>query len=220
MGPEPGAAAKVDLLEIRGAAEPRNGAVGAAVIVSAAAHCDTLGRRNWKLAMTEIRSEHPGDVTAIRVVNERAFGSPGEAELVEKLRSANKAVVSLVAQRGDQVVGHILFSPITVANAPGSFRGVGLAPMSVLPEFQDSGIGSRLVREGLVACRQAGYDIVVVLGHINYYPRFGFARAKDYGLDNEYDAADAFMVLELNGGALKRVSGLVKFAPEFQEAGC
>ena len=170
--------------------------------------------------MTEIRPEHPDDVAAIRDVNERAFGSPGEAELVDKLRAANKAVVSLVAQRGDQVVGHILFSPITVTNAPGSFRGVGLAPMSVLPEFQNTGIGSRLVREGLVACQQAGYDVVVVLGHVDYYPRFGFATAKDYGLDNEYDAADAFMVLELRKGALEGINGLVKFAPEFHEAGC
>ena len=170
--------------------------------------------------MTEIRSEHPDDVAAIRNVNERAFGSPGEAELVDMLRAANKVAVSLVAQRDDQVVGHILFSPITVANAPGSCRGVGLAPMSVLPEFQNTGIGSRLVREGLVACRQAGYEVVVVLGHINYYPRFGFARAKDFGLDNEYEAVDAFMALELNKGALKEISGLVKFAPEFQEAGC
>ena len=169
--------------------------------------------------MTEIRPEHPGDVAAIRHINERAFGSSGEADLVDKLRAANKAVVSLVAQRDHQVVGHILFSPITVTSAPGAFRGVGLAPVSVLPEFQNMGIGSRLVREGLAACQQAGYDVAVVLGHVDYYPRFGFARARDYGLDNEYEAGDAFMVLELRSGALKGIRGLVKFAPEFQEAG-
>ena len=101
----------------------------APLIVTARGSFGTLGRRKSKRAMTEIRSEHPDDVAAIRHVNERAFGSPGEAELVDKLRAANKAVVSLVAQRGDQVVGHILFSPITVTNAPGSFRGVGLAPV-------------------------------------------------------------------------------------------
>jgi putative acetyltransferase len=166
--------------------------------------------------MIEIRAETPDDVAAIWNVNERAFGAPVEARLVDKLRAAHKAVVSLVARHGDLIVGHILFSPISVTNAPASFRGVGLAPMSVLPEFQNKGIGSRLVRAGLAACRQAGYDIVVVLGHVHYYPRFGFAKAQDYGLANEYDAVEAFMVLELKKGVLKTISGLVKFAPEFQ----
>ena len=170
--------------------------------------------------MIEIRPETPDDIPAIRDVNERAFGAPAEAHLVDRLRAANKAVVSLVAQHGDQVVGHILFSPISVTNSPTTFRGVGLAPMSVLPEFQKTGIGSRLVRDGLAACQRAGYDIVVVLGHVHYYPRFGFSRAKDYGLDNEYKALDAFMVLELKKGVLPTIRGLVQFAAEFQEAGC
>jgi putative acetyltransferase len=170
--------------------------------------------------MTIIRPERAEDVGEIRVVNERAFGERTEAKLVDTLRLANKVAVSLVAQSDDQVVGHILFSPITIANAPQDIRGVGLAPMSVLPEFQNGGIGSRLVREGLAACHRAGHDIVVVLGHINYYPRFGFVRAKDVGLDNEYNEADAFMVLELKEGALKGIAGLVKFAPEFRDVGC
>jgi putative acetyltransferase len=170
--------------------------------------------------LIDIRPETPADIPAIRVVNERAFGGPAEAHLVDSLRAANKAAVSLVAVQGDQVVGHILFSPITVANAPTTFRGVGLAPMSVLPEFQRTGIGSRLVRDGLAACQRAGYDIVVVLGHVHYYPRFGFSTAKDHGLENEYQAEDAFMALELKKGMLETVSGLVRFAPEFQEAGC
>jgi putative acetyltransferase len=170
--------------------------------------------------MIEIRVERSDDVAAIRDVNERAFGSSAEARLVDQLRAANKAVISLVAQQGNQVVGHILFSPVTVTNAPESFRGAGLAPMSVLPEFQNQGIGSRLIRDGLIACRAAGYDVVVVLGHVGYYPRFGFAKATDCGLENEYDASDAFMVLELRQGALEPINGLVKFAPEFQEAGC
>jgi putative acetyltransferase len=88
-----------------------------------------------------------------------------------------------------------------------------------LPEFQNTGIGSRLVRDGLDACKRREYDAVVVLGHTHYYPRFGFTRAKDYGLDNEYQALDAFMVLELNQGALKTIRGLVKYAPEFGDVG-
>ena len=168
----------------------------------------------------ETRNEIPDDVPAIRDVNELAFGGRAEAQVVDMLRTANKAVVSLVAQHGDRVVGHILFSPVSVTNAPQTFRAVGLAPMSVLPEFQKKGIGSRLVRDGLAACQRAGYDIVVVLGHVDYYPRFGFSRAKDHGLENEYQALDAFMVLELKNGVLQTIGGLVQFAPEFQEAGC
>ena len=170
--------------------------------------------------MIEIRRETPEDFPAVRDVNERAFGGAAEAQLVDMLRAANKAVVSLVAIHQGRVVGHILFSPVTVTQAPETFRGVGLAPMSVLPEFQNKGIGTKLVRDGLEACKREGYDAVVVLGHTKYYPRFGFSRAKDYGLDNEYDALDAFMVVELKEGVLQTISGLVKYASEFHNAGC
>jgi putative acetyltransferase len=118
--------------------------------------------------MMEIWAERPDDVAAIWHVNERAFGSSAEARLVDQLRAANKAVIALVAQHERQVAGHILFSPVIVTNAHESFRGVGLAPMSVLPGFQNQGIGSRLIRDGLIACRAAGYDVVVVLGHVGY----------------------------------------------------
>src|SRR5687768_3562594 len=136
------------------------------------------------------------------------------------LRAANKALISLVALDQGRVVGHILFSTVTVAVAPENFRGIGLGPMSVLPEFQNKGIGSRLVGEGLKACKREGYDAVVVLGHTRFYPRFGFSKAKDHGLDNEYNASDAFMVMELRGGVLETISGFVKYAPEFRDAGC
>ena len=127
-------------------------------------------------------------------------------------------MISLVAVYQKSVVGHILFSPVAVAEAPENLRAVGLAPMAVLPEFQKRGIGSKLVRAGLEACRQAGCDVVVVLGHAKYYPRFGFLKARDYGLDNEYNARDSFMVLELRKGALQEVRGLVKYSSEFREA--
>jgi putative acetyltransferase len=170
--------------------------------------------------MITIREESPADFPAVREVNERAFGRPAEARLVDMLRAANKAVLSLVATLDGRVVGHILFSPISVSVAPPDFCGVGLAPMSVLPEFQNRGIGSSLVREGLATCKRRGYDAVVVLGHVRYYPRFGFSRAVDYGLDSEYDAPESFMVVELKEGALKKVSGLVKYASKFQDIGC
>ena len=170
--------------------------------------------------MIEIRSETPADHSAIRDVNDRAFGGPAEGKLVDMLRSANKALISLVAFHQNQVLGHILFSRVTVAVAPEAFRAVGLAPMSVLPEFQNRGIGSRLVRTGLEACMRDGYDAVVVLGHTEFYPRFGFLRASDFGLDNEYDAVDSFMVTELRKGSLQGVRGLVQYAPEFRDLGC
>src|SRR5262249_35127151 len=161
------------------------------------------------------RKETPHDYSAIRELNERAFGAAVEAKLVDMLRAAKKVVLSLVAVHQNRIIGHILFSPVTVTEAPENFRAVGLAPMSVLPQFQNRGIGSKLVREGLEACKREGYAVVVVLGHAKYYPRFGFLRAKDYGLDNEYDAVDSFMVLELQEGFLGTIRGLVKYAPEF-----
>jgi len=167
--------------------------------------------------MIEIRAERPGDEAAIRHVNVLAFGAPAEARLVDQLRATHKVVVSLVAQRGDDIVGHILFSPVTIAQAPPSLRAVGLAPMCVLPEYQHQGIGSRLVHEGLAACQAAGCDAVVVLGHVGFYPRFGFAKAGDADLENEYGATDAFMVRELRPGALANVGGLVKYSAEFAE---
>jgi len=170
--------------------------------------------------MLEIRNERPDDCAAIREVNVRAFGNNEAADLVELLRNRNKATISLVAVSGLSVVGHVMFSPVTISNAPEGFRGIGLAPLAVLPEFQKSGIGSELTQAGLELCRQMGYDAVVVLGHTSYYPRFGFSRAKDYGLDNEYNADAAFMVLELKAGSLRGVDGLVRYAPEFREAGC
>ena len=170
--------------------------------------------------MVEIRDETPSDYSAIRELNERAFGGAAEAKLVDMLRAAKKIVISLVAVHQNQVVGHISFSPVTVAEGPENLQAVGLAPMSVLPKFQNRGIGSKLVREGLEACKRAGYEVVVVLGHTKYYPRFGFLKAKDCGLHNEYNAADSFMVLELQKGVLQEIRGLVKYAPEFREAEC
>lgn len=170
--------------------------------------------------MIEIRDERPHDRADVREVNERAFGRPEEAALVDMLRAASKALVSLVALDQARIVGHILFVPVTVALAPENFSGVGLGPMSVLPEFQNKGIGSRLVREGLEACRRKGSDAVVVLGHTRFYPRFGFSKARNYGLGNEYNASDAFMVIELKGGVLEGINGLVRYASEVRDAGC
>lgn len=123
-----------------------------------------------------IRAEQVADKNGVRAVNERAFGGRAEADIVEALHRAQAAVVALVAEVGAEVVGHILFSPVDVEQANGK-RLVGLAPMAVAPDYQRQGIGSQLVREGLARCRANGFDGVVVLGHAEYYPRFGFVLA-------------------------------------------
>jgi putative acetyltransferase len=170
--------------------------------------------------MVLIRNEQPNDVSAIRYVNECAFKGPAEANLIELLRATEKAVISLVAINNEKVIGHILFSPVTIASNPHNIQAVGLAPMAVLPTYQRQGIGSQLVRHGLEVCRKQGYDLVFVLGHKNFYSRFGFTRASDYGFSNEYQAEESFMVQELQEGILCTVNGLVKFQPEFQQADC
>lgn len=171
--------------------------------------------------MIEIRVERPQDAAAICELHLQAFHpSPHEARLVELLRQAHKTPISLVALAQGRLIGHILFSPITLVPAQPAVRGLGLAPVGVLPEFQRQGIGSQLIERGLQACQESGYDLVVVLGDPRYYMRFGFARAKAYGLENEYGADDAFMAVELRQGALDEVRGTVKYSPEFHEAGC
>jgi putative acetyltransferase len=171
--------------------------------------------------MTIVRAESPEDLKSVRRVNELAFGQPNEADLVDALRANLKVTeyVSLVAVLDDQVVGHIFFSPVTIESDSGVFTAIGLAPMAVLPEHQNSGIGSKLVRDGLKECRRLGQDIVVVLGHPNYYPRFDFIPAIQKGLRSEYDVPDdVFMVLEQSEDALAGRRGLVKYRPEFQNA--
>lgn len=161
----------------------------------------------------EVRPEQPGDTEAVARVHEAAFPTTAEARLVALLRGAGKAMVSLVALSEERVVGHILFSPVTIDGSP--MVGAGLAPVAVLPKCQRRGVGSRLIEAGLDACRAAGVPFVVVLGHPEYYPRFGFRRASERGLGNEYGADEAFRVLELRPGSLPPGGGLVRYASEF-----
>ena len=127
-------------------------------------------------------------------------------------------MLSLVAVEDGRVVGHILFSPVTIESGERTFSAVGLAPMAVLPELQHRGVGSQLVKAGLDECRKAGCERVVVLGHPEYYPRFGFVPASRYGIGCEYDVPDeVFMALELREGVLLDCHGIAKYQPEFNE---
>ena len=162
-----------------------------------------------------VRAEQSGDVEAIRRVNLSAFEGPLEADLVDALRLRAHPLVSLVAVIDDEIVGHIMFSPMTFAAGP-DLPVMGLAPMAVVPDCQRQGLGSRLVEAGLEACRQAGVVAVMVLGHAAYYPRFGFRPASTFDLRSEYDVPDEiFMALELTPGALEDRSGMVRYHPAF-----
>lgn len=165
-----------------------------------------------------IRPEGPRDQRAVFEVNGRAFPRPAEAKLVDALRAANAVTVSLVAERDERVVGHILFSPVRVEGEGGAFEAQGLGPMAVDPDRQRDGVGSALVRAGLDACRDRGHTIVFVLGHADYYPRFGFEPAAPRGLfysDTSRDYTPVFFVAELALGALAGRTGVVQYRPEF-----
>ena len=163
-----------------------------------------------------IRPEEPQDIAAIRYVNEQAFGGSAEANAIEALRDRGAATLSLVAVIADQVVGHLFFSPVTIESSDRSWPGLGLAPLSVLPDYQRQGIGTALMNAGLEECRRLGYERVIVLGHPDYYPRFGFERVSRYNVRFEFEAPDeACMILALQPGALNGVSGVAKYQPEW-----
>ena len=145
-----------------------------------------------------IRPEQPGDHTGIDSVNCLAFGQPNEARLAANIRQTEgfDSSLSLVVVRDDQVVGHILFCLIHIEAHHGDVPALALATMAVLPECQRQGIGSELVRVGLTAARRAGHRIVVVVGHGEYYPRFGFVAASKYGLRSPFPVPEeAFMAM-------------------------
>lgn len=166
--------------------------------------------------MITMRQEKPEDAAAIHHINEQAFGRTAEAELVDRLRANGKVTFSLVAVQDGEIVGHILFSPVTIESGEQTCAAVGLGPLAVRPEFQKQSIGSQLIARGLEQCRADGHVCVVVLGHSTYYPRFGFVPASRYGITCEYDVPDeVFMVIELRDGALEGRAGKVKYQPEF-----
>ncbi|MEE8257558.1 MAG: N-acetyltransferase [Acidobacteriota bacterium] len=176
--------------------------------------------------MTRVRAETAKDYAAVQEVNKLAFGGEGESRLVEALRKSPRfrPQLSLVALRDQEIVGYILFSPAVIEGAIEKEQEAGendvpvlvLGPMAVLPEYQRQGIGSQLVRHGLVECKRLGFGIVILVGHPGFYPRFGFMPARAKGLECIYKVSnEAFMVAELVPGALKGVRGMVRYPVEF-----
>lgn len=170
--------------------------------------------------MIKIREERKADYDAIRIVNDQAFGTLVEGNIIEKLRKACQETFSLVAVLDERIVGHIFFSPVTIDNEEKQVIGMGLAPMAVLPELQNQGIGSLLVKEGLRRIKETDCPFIIVIGHIEYYPRFGFERASKYGLKCQWDGVpdEAVMILWFNQSMIDHVSGVAKYRDEFNES--
>jgi putative acetyltransferase len=161
-----------------------------------------------------IRDEIPSDRAMIRRVNEAAFGGIEEADLVEALHTEGTVLLSCVADRESEIVGHALFSRMWIETPTDAIAAVALAPMAVLPEYQRQGIGTRLIPHGLNVLGSRGERIVIVIGHPGYYPRFGFSAALTRSLESPFQP-EAFMALELRSGALDGVNGRVRYPRAF-----
>jgi len=163
--------------------------------------------------LIEIREERPADVAAVREVNRRAFEQERESNIVDALRANGGALLSLVATIHDQVIGHVMYSRVSVGDM---VNGAALGPMAVLPEHQRQGIGTRLIDTGNQKIKDAGYPFIIVVGHAEYYPRFGFRPAGKYGIKCEWDVPEeVFMVLMLDAAKMQGVAGLAKYRDEF-----
>lgn len=164
-----------------------------------------------------IRLEEPKDYAGVYAVNASAFDTTAEAKLVEVLRREAQPYISLVAEEKGEIVGHILFSPVTLSGHA-DLMIMGLAPVAVRPEKQGKGIGSALIKAGLRGSKELGYGAVIVLGHKGYYPRFGFIPSVKYGIGCEYEVPpEAFMVIELVPGYLRGAEGIIKYHPAFKD---
>jgi len=169
--------------------------------------------------MIKIREERAEDHEVVREIIDKAFGQPEEGRIVDKIRESCEETISLVAVEGEKVVGHIFFSPALIKHNGKTIKGMGLAPMAVHPDYQNKGIGSLLVKDGIKRVRHTGCPFIIVLGHDKYYPRFGFEKASMYGIKPQWDGvpAEAFMVMILDKEKMAGVSGMATYRKEFDE---
>ena len=169
-----------------------------------------------------IRPETPKDYSQIARVNDLAFNQPNEGKMIKVLRKNKKFIpqLSLVAEIDSKVVGHILFFPLNIISGENSYEVLSLAPMAVLPEHQQKGIGKKLVIEGLKKSKEMGYKAVIVLGHPTYYPKFGFERASKWNIKPPIDDVpdEASMAIELEEGFLKDKAGIIEYPEEYYGA--
>lgn len=167
----------------------------------------------------KIRKEEEKDNKRVYEVNRLAFQQENESKLIEKIRKGENFIpeLSLVAEIGNEIVGHILFSKIKIIG-DSVFESLALGPMAVIPEFQKQGIGEKLIKIGLEKAKKLGFDSVIVLGHKEYYQKFGFQRASKWGIKCPFDVPDeVFMAIELTNKALENKAGTVNYPKEFME---
>lgn len=167
-----------------------------------------------------IRKEEEKDLKDIYKINRLAFGQENESKLIDKIRAGSNFIpdLSLVAVSSNRIVGHILFSKIKIIGSS-VFETLALAPMAVIPTFQKQGIGSKLIKKGIIKAKELGFTSIIVIGHKEYYPRFGFERASKWGIKCPFEVPDeAFMAVELTKNSLDGKAGTVRFPDEFMES--
>jgi putative acetyltransferase len=167
-----------------------------------------------------IVAEGPEDISGIRLVNQLAFDGDYEADVVDRLRRNCPSILSLVAKQGEEVIGHILFSPARIVQVEGwTISGMGLAPLAVHPQYQNKGIGSALCQVGMQRMEVESYPFVIVLGHPTYYPRFGFVKASSHGIRCAFKGVpdEAFMIRILDTATMFGVTGTAYYRQEFDE---
>jgi len=168
-----------------------------------------------------IRPEQKDDYDSILRINDEAFGRENEGLLVSALRKTSKFIsdLSLVAEMDNNLIGHILFYPLTIKTKTGDKDVLSLAPISVLPRYQNKGIGCKLMKKGMGECKKTKYDVIIVVGHPNYYPRFGFKSASKWKIQLPIEAPDeAFMAFELKENTIDKYAGTVVFPKEYYDA--
>jgi len=169
--------------------------------------------------MIKIREEGPEDFIVIKEINDLAFGQEQESKIIDSLRKNCNNLLSIVGVDDGKVVGHIMFSPVIIDASEKPVWGMGLGPMAVLPEYQRKGIGSALVKEGISILRDRNCPFIILVGHPEYYPRFGFKKSSLYGIKCQWEVPEeAFMILVLDESAMSGVSGTAKYRDEFNEA--
>ncbi len=173
----------------------------------------------------EVRQEKPLDYKVVSELIESAFqkeklSDHKEHFLVDRLRKSTSFIpeLSMVALSDGKIIGHILLTRIKVKNNQTEFESLALAPVSVMPEFQEMGIGKKLIEEAHEKAKELGYKSIILLGHENYYPKFGYLRADTFGIDLPFDVPkENCMAIELIEHGLLGVSGTVEYPKEFNE---
>lgn len=164
--------------------------------------------------MISLREAEPEDYGAIRSILLAAFETSAEADLVEALRAEGCVVLELIAENGDATAGHILYSELPIEAAARTVRGAALAPMAVHPAHQRLGIGGALIHMSLAMLAHQGIEAVVVLGHANYYPRFGFSASLAAHLDTPFSGPN-LMAMELEHGVIEGLAARPRYARAF-----